>query len=106
MDSGPTPYDLLVAGLGACTAMTLRLYANAKGIPLERVAVELMHTKTYATDCAECDTREGKIDRIERVITLEGDLDVAQKARLLEIADKCPVHRTLHSETWIPTRLA
>jgi uncharacterized OsmC-like protein/alpha/beta superfamily hydrolase len=106
MDSGPTPYDLVVAGLGACTAMTLRLYANAKGIPLERVSVALTHTKTYATDCADCETKEGKIDRIERVVTLDGDLDDAMRAKLLEIANKCPVHRTLHSELWIPTRLA
>ena len=106
MDSGPTPYDLLLAGLGACTAMTLRMYADAKGLPLARVAVALTHAKTYATDCAECETRDGKIDRIERVITLEGELDDAARAKLLEIANKCPVHRTLHSEMWIPTRLA
>ena len=105
MDSGPTPYDLVVAGLGACTAMTLRLYADAKGIPLERVSVALMHMKTYASDCAECETSEGKIDRIERVVTLDGDLDDAMRAKLLEIANKCPVHRTLQSELWIPTRL-
>ena len=106
MDSGPTPYDLLLAGLGACTAMTLRLYADAKKLPLDRVRVELMHAKTYAADCAECETKDGKIDRIERVITLEGPLDQAAKEKLLEIADKCPVHRTLHGEMWIPTRLA
>jgi putative redox protein len=105
MDSGPTPYDFVLAGLGACTAMTLRLYADSKGIPLTRVSVDLMHAKTYATDCAQCETKEGKIDRIERVIRLEGDLDDATKAKLLEIANKCPVHRTLHSETWVPTRL-
>jgi uncharacterized OsmC-like protein/alpha/beta superfamily hydrolase len=106
LDSGPTPYDLLLAGLGACTAMTLRLYADAKGLPLARVAVALTHAKTHATDCAECETREGKIDRIERVLTLEGDLDDAGRAKLLDIADKCPVHRTLHSEVWVTTRLA
>ena len=105
MDSGPTPYDLVLAGLGACTAMTVRLYADAKALPLTRVAVELRHSKTYATDCAECETRDGKIDKIERVIMLEGELDDATKAKLLEIANKCPVHRTLHSDTWIPTRL-
>jgi putative redox protein len=105
MDSGPTPDDLLLSGLGACTAMTVRLYADAKNIPLTRVAVALLHTKAYATDCKDCDTTEGKIDRIERIVTLEGDLDDATKAKLLEIANKCPVHRTLRSEMWIPTRL-
>ena len=106
MDSGPTPYDLLLAGLGACTAMTVRLYADAKGIPLASVGVDLMHAKVYAKDCAECETKDGKIDRIERVLHLAGDLDAAAKAKLLEIADKCPVHRTLHSETQVSTRLA
>jgi putative redox protein len=106
MDSGPTPYDLLLAGLGACTAMTLRMYADAKGLPLARVGVALTHAKTYAADCAECATKEGRIDRIERVITLEGELDDAARTKLLDIANKCPVHRTLHSEMWIPTRLA
>ena len=105
-DTGPSPYDLLLAALGACTAMTLRLYAEHKKLPLERVSVELAHDKVHAADCAECETREGRIDRIDRLITLEGDLDEAQRAKLLEIADKCPVHRTLHSELWIPTRLS
>ena len=105
-DTGPSPYDLLVAGLGACTTMTVRMYADAKGIPLERVSVALRHAKVHATDCADCETKEGKIDRIERVVTLEGDLDDATRAKLLEISSKCPVHRTLHGETWIPTRLA
>lgn len=105
-DSGPSPYDLLVAGLGACTAMTLRLYADAKGIPLERVAVALTHAKVHATDCAECAEKDGRIDRIERVLTLEGDLDDATRAKLLEIANKCPVHRSLLGQMWIPTRLA
>jgi putative redox protein len=105
-DSGPGPYDLLLAGLGACTSMTVRMYAEQKKWPLARVAVDLKHDKVHAADCAECETREGKIDRIERVLTLEGDLDDAQRARLLEIASKCPVHRTLHSEVWIPTTLA
>src|SRR5256885_7730155 len=98
LDSGPSRYDLLCAALGACTAMTLRSYADLKGIPLERVSVELAHEKIHAIDCAECETKEGKIDRIERLIGLEGALDPAQRQRLLEIADKCPVHRTLHSE--------
>jgi putative redox protein len=105
-DSGPGPYDLLLAGLGACTSMTVRMYAEQKKWPLEHVTVDLKHDKVHAADCAECETREGKIDRIERVLTLEGDLDDAQRARLLEIASKCPVHRTLHSEVWIPTTLA
>jgi len=106
LDSGPTPYDLLLAALGACTSMTVRLYADHKGLPLERVAVELKHDKIHAADCAECETREGKIDRIERILSLEGVLDEAQRAKLLEIANKCPVHRTLHSEMSIATRLS
>ena len=106
LDSGMSPYDCLLAGLGACTSMTLRLYADRKGFPLERATVELRHDKIHAADCAECETREGKIDLIERVIRLEGALDAAQRAKLLEIANKCPVHRTLTSEITIPTRLA
>jgi putative redox protein len=86
--------------------MTLRMYADLKKIPLERVSVELRHDKIHAADCAECETREGRIDRIERDITLEGALDAQQRQRLLEIADKCPVHRTLHSEVVILSRLA
>jgi uncharacterized OsmC-like protein/alpha/beta superfamily hydrolase len=104
-DTGPSPYDLLLASLGTCTAMTLRLYADQKGLPLARTSVRLSHEKIYATDCATCETKEGKIDRIERVITLEGDLNEAQRARLLQIADKCPVHRTLTSEIDIRTKL-
>ena len=103
LDSGPGPYDLLLASLGACTAMTLRLYADRKQLPLKRVQVRLRHEKIHATDCAECETKEGMIDRIERAITLEGDLDAEQRARLMEIADKCPVHRTLKSEVDIRT---
>jgi putative redox protein len=83
--------------------MTLRLYADRKNIPLQRTSVRLHHGKIYATDCAECETREGMLDRIERVITLEGDLTAEQRARLMEIADKCPVHRTLKSEIDIRT---
>jgi len=104
-DSGPSPYDFLLTALGACTAMTVRMYADLKQLPLERVTVRLRHEKVHAQDCAECETREGKIDRIEREITLKGALDEAQRGRLLEIANKCPVHRTLHSEVWITTRL-
>ena len=93
--SGPSPYEYLLAGLGACTSMTIRLYADLKKIPLERVSVLLKHDKIHAVDCEECETKEGKIDRIDREITLEGDLSAEQRAKLMEIADKCPVHRTL-----------
>ncbi len=105
-NSGPSPYDLLLAGLGACTSMTLRMYADQKQWPLERVTVRLKHEKIHAQDCSDCETREGKIDRIEREIEITGALDDGQRARLLEIANKCPVHRTLHSEVIVPTRLA
>ena len=104
-DRGPNPYELLLMALGACTAMTLRLYADRKQWPLKRVAVRLKHGKIYAKDCAECETREGRIDRIDRVIDLEGTLDAAQRQRLLEIANMCPVHRTLTSEISIDSRL-
>ncbi len=103
LDSGPGPYDLLLAALGACTSMTLRLYADRKKLPLTRTIVRLRHNRIYATDCAECETKEGMIDRIERVITLEGDLDAGQRAQLIDIANKCPVHRTLKSEIDIRT---
>jgi putative redox protein len=105
-DSGPGPYDLLLAGLGACTSMTLRMYAARKQWRLDRVTVTLRHDKIHAVDCADCETKEGRIDRIERSLTLEGTLDAGQRAKLLEIADKCPVHRTLESEVVIETELA
>jgi uncharacterized OsmC-like protein/alpha-beta hydrolase superfamily lysophospholipase len=103
LDTGPGPYDLLLAALGTCTSMTIRLYAERKQIPLVRTLVRLRHDKIYAADCANCETKEGKIDHIAREISFEGDLDAATRARLLEIADKCPVHRTLKSELDIRT---
>jgi putative redox protein len=103
LDSGPGPYDLVLAGLGACTSMTLRLYAERKALPLDRVTVRLGHSRIHAADCENCETKEGRIDRIDRVITLAGDLNEEQRKRLIEIADKCPVHRTLTSEIDIRT---
>jgi uncharacterized OsmC-like protein len=102
---GPTPYGLLCAALGACTSMTLRLYARTKGWDLREVVVRVRHDKVYARDCAECETREGRIDRIEREISLVGELSDEQRQRLLMIADKCPVHRTLMNEVSVVTRL-
>jgi uncharacterized OsmC-like protein/pimeloyl-ACP methyl ester carboxylesterase len=98
LDSGPGPYDLLLAALGACTAMTLRLYADRKGLPLERVAVRLTHSRIHAADCETCETKEGMLDRIDKEIAVAGKLDDAERTRLLEIAEKCPVNRTLKSE--------
>ena len=103
LDSGLNPYDLVLAGLGACTAMTVRLYAERKTLPLDQVVVRLSHGKIHAADCETCETREGMIDRIERTITFRGTLDDDQRKRLLEIADKRPVHRTLTSEIDIRT---
>ncbi len=104
-DSGPSPYDLLVASLGACTSMTVRSYADQKQMPLGKITVRLKHEKIHAQDCANCETKEGKIDKIEREIELAGTLDDAQRVKLIEIAEKCPVHRTLHSEVYISTSL-
>ena len=103
LDSGPGPYDLVLAGLGACTSMTLRLYAERKALLLDQVTVRLGHSRIHAVDCENCETKEGMIDRIDRVITLAGDLNEEQRIRLIEIADKCPVHRTLTSEIDIRT---
>ena len=104
-DAGPTPYDLLLAGLGACTSMTVRMYANHKGWPLERVRVTLRHSRIHAKDCAGCETTQGWIDHIDRDIELVGDLDDTQRQRLLDIAQRCPVHQTVTSEVQIATSL-
>jgi putative redox protein len=102
-DTGGTPYDLLLAGLGACTSMTLRLYAERKKLPVDRVTVTLSHDRIHAEDCAACETTDGRIDRIRVGLAIEGDLDADQRARLMEISQKCPVHRTLTTETVIET---
>ena len=104
-DAGPTPYDLLLAALGACTSMTVRMYANRKGWPLERVRVTLRHSRIHAEDCAECETTRGWIDHIDRDIELAGNLDDTQRERLLHLANRCPVHQTLTSEVHISTSL-
>jgi putative redox protein len=103
-DTGPTPYDYLVASLGACTSITLRMYADRKQWPLDSIVVKLKHQKIHAEDCRQCETKEGKIDLIEREIELIGDLSPEQRERLMKIADKCPVHRTLHSEIRVESR--
>ena len=104
-DAGPTPYDLLLAALGACTSMTVRMYANRKGWPLEGVRVTLRHKRIHAEDCAECETTKGWIDHIDRDLEITGDLDDEQRQRLLYMADRCPVHQTLTSEIHITTSL-
>jgi uncharacterized OsmC-like protein len=103
-DLGPAPYELLLAALGACTSMTIGMYARGKAWPLERTVVRLRHSRVYAADCAECENGEPKLDRIERDIQFTGALTQEQRARLMEIADKCPVHRTLTSTIDIQTR--
>jgi putative redox protein len=104
-DEGPDPYELLLAALGSCTSMTLAIYARRKQWPLEAVTVRLRHAKIHASDCADCDTKAGKVDQIEREIELSGPLAADQREALLAIADKCPVHRSLTSEVSIKTRL-
>ena len=103
-DSGASPYDLLLAALGSCTSMTIGLYARKRKWPLENITVSLRHFKIHAADCEECETKEGKIDRIALEIHLEGALTDEQRAKLMEIAGKCPVHQTLTSEINIQSR--
>lgn len=105
-DTGPSPYELLGAALAACTAMTLRMYAGHKGWTVGDISVVVRHDKVHAEDCADCESGRGRIDRFERVIEIAGDLDEDKRGRLLDIADKCPVHRTLHGEVQVTTRLA
>jgi uncharacterized OsmC-like protein len=102
--TGPTPYELLLAALGSCTSMTVQMYARRKGWPLEGVTVWLRHSRIHASDCADCETKVGMLDRIERELRFAGPLTEEQRSRLREIADKCPVHRTLTSEIDIRTR--
>ncbi|MBV8958344.1 MAG: OsmC family protein [Actinobacteria bacterium] len=105
-DTGPNPYDLLLGALGACTSMTLRLFADRRGIPLERVSIELRHDRVHIEDCDPAAGENCRIERINRVITLEGDLTDEQRTTLLQVADRCPVHRTLHVAKEIVTTLA
>jgi uncharacterized OsmC-like protein len=105
-DAGPDPYDYLLASLGICMSMTVGLYARRKQIPLENITVSLRHSRIYAKDCEECETKEGMLDRIDVEMELTGPLSNEQHAKLMEIAAKCPVHRTLTSEINIRLRPA
>ena len=104
-DTGPTPYDLLLAALGACTSMTMAMYARRKKWPLERVTVRLRHSRVHAEDCASCETQDSRLTVIDREIAVEGSLDDDQRARLVAIANRCPVHLTLSSRIDIRTTL-
>src|SRR3954467_11260567 len=103
-DTGPSPYDLLLAALGTCTSMTIGFYARRMKMPLEQITIALRHSKIHAKDCADCETKEGRIDEIDREIHLTGPLSDEQRTKLMEMADRCPVHRTLTSEIKIRTK--
>jgi putative redox protein len=103
-DTGPNPYDLLLSALGACTTITLRMYADRKQWPLEGIRATLKHRRVHARDCEDCESETGYVDLIDRELTFMGPLDETQRKRLVEIADKCPVHKTLHSEVVVGTR--
>jgi putative redox protein len=104
-DAGPNPYDLLAAGLGACVTITVRMYADRKGWPMTGIAVEVKHSRVHAEDCADCETKTGTISRLDKTVWIEGDeLDEEQVDRLMEIADRCPVHRTLNGEIQVVTK--
>jgi putative redox protein len=105
-NAGPDPYEHLLAALGACTSMTLRMYAEKKSLSLDHVIVNLRHSRDYAEDCEHCDEEPGRIEVLERTVMLQGDLTDQQRQRLLEIADRCPVHRTLHNNLQVRTVLA
>jgi putative redox protein len=105
-DTGFSPYGLLASALAACTSMTLQMYARRKGLPLEKAVVRVAHSRIHAEDCAHCETKVGRIDRLERTITLVGQLDADARQRLVAIADRCPVHRSLAGEIDIETTLA
>jgi len=104
-DQGPDPYDYLASALGSCTVMTINMYARHKNLPVEKVSCRVKHEKVHASDCQDCETNKGKVDVLQREITIEGDLDDSQRQRMLEIADRCPVHRTLESEIRVRSSL-
>jgi putative redox protein len=104
-DAGPGPYDLLLAALGACSSMTMRLYADRKGIAADRFSVRLAHRRIHAEDCRDCETTSGDVGEITKEVTIEGNISDAERARLFEIAEKCPVHRTLTREIKIRSTL-
>jgi uncharacterized OsmC-like protein len=103
-DLGPDPYELLLSALGACTAITVRMYAQRQGWPLESIEVALQHERIHAEDCAECATREGFLDKITKLITLRGPLDTEQRQRLMDVSERCPVQKTLQHEVHIESR--